>query len=280
MSGTFVKVFRATSGSGLVYFDETEAEPPGVTNKVVIAQKLTENPVTVGSGSLVLWKWNGTDLSQFDLNPVQEQGISASLEIITSSYSPTSKSLLVSGTVGSATAGDHIVFLATSSLPTTRYIMEMTIRTVDDAGGLSYAGPVVLAFSSGSNFHGVGTFQVNDGSNTLALPLWQTGALNDSLSNVTNTTGINPMNMFVSVRGGVNTSSSYSFVIQPRPYPEFGSKYSGIFPDQSWEPLGLISTWTTSSIGRFGFGIRCSAGASDPKIIIDNILIRTDPYVI
>lgn len=274
---TFINVFRATSGSGVVYFNENQAEPPGITNKVVIAQKIVDDPVQVGSGSQVLWKWNGTDLDQFDLDPVVSQGMTATLEVITSSYSPTSKSLLLSGSVASATAGDHIVFLVTSSLPTTRYILEMTIRSVNDAGGTTHAGPVMLASGSDSTFLGVGIFQANDGITSLAIPLWQTGALDDTYTSVTNTTGITPMVMAIGVRGGEVISGAYSFVIQPRSKPEFGFKFSGIRSYNGWNPL--LASWNTSTLGRFGIGIRCGSTVTDPKIIIDSFVIRTDPYV-
>jgi hypothetical protein len=275
---TFVNVYRAVSASQVITFDETETEPPGITNKVLVSRRLANNLVLIGSGSTVLWKWNGLDTSQFETTPAIAQGISGTLEVISSSFSPTSKSLLLSGAAGSTAAGDHIVFLATASLPTTRYVLEMSIRSVADSAGTSYGGPVVLAFGTGSTFHGVGSFQVNETTATIAAPLWQTGALDDTYTAVVDESQDNPQFVTVNTRGGETISGSYAFTVQTRTRSSNTSWYSRIYSSTRWNPL--ISTWATSSIGRFGIGLRCDAATTDPKIIIDHMLIRTEEYVI
>jgi len=283
MTNTFIKVFRATSGSGVVYFDETEAPPAGISNQITVGKRYNPASIPAGSVSTLLWKWNGVDTTQFDLSPVTEKNLSASLEIISSSYSPTSKSLLVSGTLAAGVTGDHIVFLSTSSLPTTNYILEMGIRSVNKEGsGYSYGGPVVLAFGSGSGFHGYSVTHVNDSYGTLELKkvlpswIWQSGTLDPTYD--TDVVGQTPLFLALDVQGGVISSSfAFSMQITSKTGDNAGHAYSKNLTNRSWNPL--ISTWATSPVNRFGISIVCGTPSVNPTFIIDHFLVRSHPYL-
>lgn len=280
MADNFIQVFRAYSGSQVVYFDSTETPPPGISERVVIAERFNLGVVSGTVGSRLLWKWNGQDTSQFDLVPVQVQGKSASLNIITSSFSPTSKSLQILGDTNPAALADHVVFLATSSLPTTNYIIEIGIRDIGPgAGGSGNAqgGPVFLAFGSGSTFHGASCMAQSNGNN-LSLALWQTGSIDDSLNSVGG--GSNePTFMQIEVRGNRPVGSTFSFSAIHRTYGDT-NEGARTFKNSDWAGSNpLISTWATSSINRFGLVLRGSTSSTVNEMIIDFFLIRSHPYL-
>lgn len=88
-----VNIFRGISGSQYVYWNSTQADPANTSNKVMVGNLLTADTVdtasivaeAVASGSDVLWKWNGTDASQFELAVVNSgQFATASFRPLTS----------------------------------------------------------------------------------------------------------------------------------------------------------------------------------------------------
>ena len=270
----FIITFRAYSGSQVVYFDSGEPEPVGITNKVEVSRRFNLSSVSGTVGSRILWKWNGQDTSQFDLVPVQNQGFSGSLQVISSSFSPTSKSLFLSSSAAATGFGDHIVFLATSSLPTTNYIVEIGIRDVANDLGDSQGGPVVLAFGSGSSFHGLGVLQ-RENSTQLSLPLWTAGVLDDTNNNNAGNPA-DPTFMAIEVRGNRAFGSIYSFEAISIGRGRFGEG-ARVIKSSDWSPLAL--SWATSSIGRFGLALRTNAGVTAPRLIVDHFLIRSHPYL-
>lgn len=278
MADDFITTFRATSGSQVIYFDSTETPPPGITNRVVVSRHFNLDVVSGSAGSRVLWKWNGQDTSQFNLEPVQRQNLSASLNVISSSFSPTSKSLQILGDNVAASLGDHIVFLTNTTLETTNYIIEIGIRDVGPGPGGSggaQGGPVFLAFGSGSSFHGVASWAHSD-NNNLTLELWQTGSIDETNANVAGGS-TEPVFFQIEVRGNKPSANSFRFSAQVTSHGD-NNEGAHLIQDNEWNPL--ISTWGTSSINRFGLGLRGNSSSTINELIVDHFLVRSHPYLL
>lgn len=281
-----VELYRALSGSQYVYWNSSQAEPAGISNKVIVGELVTVDTVdtasivalAVTSGSDVLFKWNGTDLSQFNSSsPTFINGsVNGVMTLSSSAESPGRNYIQISG---SGTTG-FVAFLANTPLDTYRCIFEVEYETINSA---QYGGIVFFCSGSGSNFHAHALFtggagwrsMVNNGVHTdtggtpTAVPtslVSNPGKGRYTLNGV-RTAGIGPVFDLYLTDDGSQSSSTSEF---------WNHTWEGTAP-ASGSTWNTIPVSGTQSCTKWGLAIKSSGGNALPMMKIRDIIIRRLP---
>jgi hypothetical protein len=230
-----VETFRGTSGSQYVYYKSTDPTPPGLTDVILLHRQ---------EESDILWEWNGEDTIQFDTSaPTFANDFSSgSLTVVDAPLAPSGKALVLSGSGGSGADDGVLVFSATSSLQTNRFVAKYYLQEVEGDGSPT-AGFAFLCESSGSDFHGHVYTQRIDEQTQVG---WHTQIESGSVDSeeITESSAISPRETTVEISGSKLTGSQPYFSCMTRGGGGTlgGNSYhlNDIWPySGSWNPLVL-----------------------------------------
>lgn len=279
-----IKLFRATSGSQYVFFTSEETEPAGITNKVVMSEKFTDDSLVTGvleqnpqlETNPIIWSWNGTDTSQFDSAYARLRNVgwnSGALNVEPNELAPLGAYLVLTA---SGPGNGTLVWLASGSIGSSSFIMEAGLEQVSSSGGTPYGGLVMFASGTGSDHYSIGLLRQNGGTG------WQFRFDGGTFSIPGNTPafgGAAPCIMRIECIAGKRTGSIPTFYLNAwasgqgslvGPSYGFNTNWSSNWQN-NW------SSFTPEQMQRFGLGIQATGTANPATVKFSYIVVRKHP---
>lgn len=279
-----IKLFRAVSGSQYVFFTSEEAEPVGITNKVVMSEKFTDASLITGvleqnptlETNPIIWSWNGTDISQFDSSYAKLRNVgwnSGALNVEPNELAPLGAYLVLTA---SGPGNGTLVWFASQSVGSSSFIMEAGLEEVSSSGGTPYGGLAMFGTGSGSDHYSIGILRQNGGTG------WQFRFDGSSFSIPGDTPsfgGVCPCVMYIECIAEKVSGSIPTFYINTWANGQGSITGPSYGYDTTWASNwpNAWSSFTPEQMQRFGLGIQATGTANPATVKFSYITIRKHP---